>query len=128
MSCTSMIAYALWLCGAATVVDGDTIKLGATTVRLFGVDAEEMSEVNGPRAKDILTRTVAGQPVKCEPMARDKYGRVIARCFTATFEVNRQVIAAGGALDCGRFSDGLYRNSEPAGIRTKLSQKPYCKS
>lgn len=128
MSCTSMIAYALWLCGAATVVDGDTIKVGTETVRLYGVDAEELSEVNGPWAKDVLTRTIAGQPVKCEPMARDKYGRVIARCFTATFEVNRQVIAAGAALDCGRFSNGLYRNSEPPGARTKLGQKPYCKS
>ena len=37
--------------GTAVIVDGDTIKIGKTTLRLFGVDAAETGQrcVNGDR-------------------------------------------------------------------------------
>ena len=126
MNCVSMFLFSAWICGVPTVVDGDTIKIGRETIRLWGVDAEEMSEPNGPRAKDILASIVSGKPVKCENMARDKHGRVVGYCFTGTTNINRQVVAQGGALDCRRFSDGAFASVEPVGIRTKLRQKPYC--
>jgi micrococcal nuclease len=127
-------SLALGLCsaivGSPTVVDGDTLRFGNQSVRLFGVDAEEMSETHGPRAKDGLRWVVASTPyVRCEPTGEETYKRVVATCFMADGQdIARVLITQGFALDCARYSGGRYRKYEPVGIRDRLAQKPYCRS
>lgn len=127
MSCLfTAVALTGLICGTATAVDGDTLRMGPERIRLWGVDAEEMSERNGPRAKEILSAIVAGRSIECRVVTRDKYGRAVAKCYAGTTFVNQEIIARGGALDCRRYSGGAFASVEPVGIRKKLEQKPYC--
>lgn len=126
MSCLSIIAAGM-ICGSPIAVDGDTLRFGRQYVRLWGVDAEELDEPNGPRARAILKDVVDGRHIKCTVVTIDDYGRSVGRCTVGSIDVNREVIARGGALDCRRYSGGAFRSAEPSTSRTKLSQKPYCR-
>lgn len=128
MSCTAILLSA-WLCGTPVAVDGDTLKFGRNQyVRLWGVDAEELSERNGPRAKVGLQEIIRGRPVKCNIVTIDKYGRHVGRCYVDSMEINKSVVAQGFSLDCRRYSGGAYASVEPVGVRSRLKQKPYCKT
>lgn len=126
MSCLSIIAAGM-ICGSPIAVDGDTIRFGKQYVRLWGVDAEELNERNGPRARTILRDIVDGRHVKCKVVTIDNYGRSVGRCTVGPIDINREVVARGGALDCKRYSGGAFASVEPSTSRTKLSQKPYCR-
>ena len=125
MSCLSILAAGM-ICGSPIAVDGDTLRFGRQYVRLWGVDAEELSEPNGPRARTILRDIVDGRQVKCKVVTIDNYGRHVGRCTVGPIDINREVVARGGALDCKRYSGGAFASVEPSTSRTKLSQKPYC--
>jgi endonuclease YncB( thermonuclease family) len=84
-----LVASALPIGAAAqtAVVDGDTLKLGGQRIGLRGIDAPELHQAcddgrwhPGPLARDALLELIAGQPVECQPIARDRYGRTVARC------------------------------------------------
>jgi micrococcal nuclease len=116
--------------GSPTVVDGDTLRFGKETVRIFGIDAEERNEPNGPRAADSLRRIVAAShTIRCEPTGDQTHKRTVAICYTASGnDVAMMLVAGGYVLDCARYSGGRYRQYEPANIRNQLTQKPYCRS
>jgi endonuclease YncB( thermonuclease family) len=94
------LACAQTLAGIARVVDGDTLAVQGQKVRLWGIDAPEKRqfcmrpEWNGhsgllepsawPCGKEATSRLrvlLSGRPVTCVPKDRDRYGRVVARCF-----------------------------------------------
>jgi endonuclease YncB( thermonuclease family) len=112
--------------GAATVQDGDTIYVNHQAIRLWGVDAEELAEPNGARAKFALRDLIGGATVTCVLTGDASYSRSIGRCYIGSVELNQSIISTGYALDCGRYSHGAYRSSEAPGARAKLRQKPYC--
>lgn len=67
----------------AVAVDGDTLRIGDTLVRVMGLDAPEMHgrcprESNLARAaRDRLSELIA-RGVRIEPHGRDRYGRLLA--------------------------------------------------
>lgn len=113
------------LSGPALVVDGDTIIVNHQAVRLSGVDAEEITEPNGIRAKLELRRIIGGAEVTCVSNGAS-YSRSVARCYIGEVEINKSMVASGWALDCPRYSGGRYRGDEEPGARRRLIQKPYC--
>ncbi|WP_371259545.1 thermonuclease family protein [Bradyrhizobium sp. URHD0069] len=74
--------------GQASVIDGDTLEIHGTRIRLWGVDAPESSQVCrgegslqyrcGARAANDLDAFIARRPVICLPMSLDRYGRTVA--------------------------------------------------
>jgi len=62
--------------------DGETIKVlrdgHAAVVRLRGIDAPEMSQAYGQRAKDYLSGLVFGTTVTVRVAQRDRHGRMLA--------------------------------------------------
>lgn len=67
--------------GVATVIDGDTIRIGDTRIRLHGIDAPEMSDLPaGVKARDALEKLAHRKKVTCYVVDRDRYGRSVARC------------------------------------------------
>lgn len=70
--------------GVAVPLDGDTLILsGDRTVRLFGIDAPEMSQWPlGARARGALDHLVYGRRVECQQAGADRHGRILARCKT----------------------------------------------
>ncbi len=84
--------------GPARVVDGDTIWIGKTKIRLFGIDAPETKQecqdangnpwMTGQDATAFLKSLTEGKQVICSEHGKDKYGRVtvIAAMFFNAFE------------------------------------------
>jgi endonuclease YncB( thermonuclease family) len=133
MSCDVFSAAALGLCasllGFPVAVDGDTIKMNGTALRIYGLDAEELSETNGPRAKDGMIAILKNTSyVKCHLTGETSYNRQIAVCYNDKGQdIAMLMVRDGYALDCARYSGGRYREFEPFNIRNTLTQKPYCK-
>ena len=73
-------------CAAQSTVDGDTLKQGGVTYRLWGIDAPEAKQVcpdgwpAGSLATTRLQALTAGRSVVCQQKDRDRYGRVVAIC------------------------------------------------
>lgn len=108
--------------GSARVGDGDTIVLGATRVRLWGIDAPEAAQpcrdashaiyMCGEVATAHLRTLIAGKPVACSQVDTDRYGRTVATCSVAGQDIGRAMVSAGHAVDYARYSHGAYANSE----------------
>lgn len=64
------------------VIDGDTIRMGETRIRLHAVDAPEMRQAGGRDARNRLKYLVAtGQIITCTFINQDRYNRLVAKCF-----------------------------------------------
>jgi endonuclease YncB( thermonuclease family) len=100
--------------GEIKIVDGDTIVLGATRVRLEGIDAPESTQACGRRffgqwrcgeeATRHLVRLIGAQAVRCEDMGLDKYGRTLGRCFAGSVNLNAEMVRSGYAWAFVRYS------------------------
>jgi endonuclease YncB( thermonuclease family) len=106
------------LTGRATVIDGDTIEIRRQRIRLHGIDAPESGQtctdaasqryLCGSKAALSLSDFVGEATVKCEPLNRDRYGRVVARCAARGEDIAIFLVGAGWALDWPRYSKGEY--------------------
>ena len=105
--------------GKPRVVDGDTIHIGKTKIRLHGIDAPEMKQtcrtrkgeeqMCGQLAKQALQRLVQGQDVVCKGDTRDRYKRLIAVCYVGSLNINEQMVADGWALAYRKYSKDYVR-------------------
>lgn len=101
--------------GLATVVDGDTLRVGSTKIRLFGIDAPESHQqcpdrnggdwACGTVATKRLEALVANRVVRCEPESIDRYGRTVASCSVDGRDVGAIIVADGLARAYARYSD-----------------------
>lgn len=76
-------------------VDGDTIRVGGERIRLRGIDTPEMSELEGPAAKQRLEELLHSGPIHIVPHARDVYDRLVADIFVNGQNVAEMLIAEG---------------------------------
>src|SRR6202012_5847762 len=73
------------LAGQASVIDGDTLEIHGTRIRLWGIDAPESSQLCrgednlqyrcGAKAANDLDAFIAGRSLNCIPISLDQYGR-----------------------------------------------------
>ena len=129
MTICAMLGLWCSLGGHAYVIDGDTLVVNTIHLRLWGIDAEELSEPNGYQAKRALTKMIGTSNVECVDKGERSYGRTVAMCWTKDkpmVSLNARMVESGYALDCAHYSGGKFRALEPAGIRAVLKQKPYC--
>ena len=99
--------------GEARAIDGDTIEVEGTRIRLQGIDAPEtrqrcttadgVSWACGRYATAVLAAAVASVDVTCTARGRDRYQRVVAVCWAGMVEVGRAMVAEGLALADRRF-------------------------
>jgi endonuclease YncB( thermonuclease family) len=91
------------------VIDGDTIEVAGTRVRLWAIDAPDSRAVlrGGQRATEHLRELVANGEVRCEPHARDHYGRIVALCRVDDRDLGAAKVRDGWALAFVRYS-GVY--------------------
>lgn len=107
--------------GSAYVVDGDTLVIQKTQIRLFGVDAPELDHPHGKNAKWALISLCKGKTVRAEVFAQDAHGRTVARCYLQDGrDLSAEMVKVGLAIDWPKFSGGEYRSLEIPGVRKKL--------
>jgi endonuclease YncB( thermonuclease family) len=105
------------IAGSARVIDGDTLVVGDTRVRLEGIDAPEAGQTCaaergnswacGQIATRELTALVDGKYVRCESGETDKYGRALAVCWVGNLEINAEMVRRGLAWAFVRYSSRL---------------------
>jgi endonuclease YncB( thermonuclease family) len=121
------------------VVDGDTLIVDGTRVRLFGIDAPESKQScnkdGGPYAcgaasKQALERRIGGSNVRCTVKSNDMYGRSVAICYApslkgagsgnngstadASEDLNAWMVANGWAVSYRRYSKAYVGLEEEA--------------
>jgi len=109
--------------GLGRAEDGDTLMVGETQVRLFGIDAPEFDQTCsrqgtswncGAAAADQLMELVTGKDVQCLSTGKDRYGRVLGRCTVGGTDVNRTMVALGYAVAYRRYSSDYVSAEESA--------------
>lgn len=121
------------LTGAARVVDGDTLEIGGTRVRLQAIDAPEIGQrcsgrdgedwACGLDARRALQALVARGAVQCEGRARDRYGRLVALCRAGGVDVAAALVRQGAAVAYRRYgSDYVAQERQAAEARLGLWQ------
>ena len=70
------------------VVDGDTVEMEIdgklVNVRLFGIDAPEMSQPFGQKSKDFLARRILNEELIVIPRDVDSYDRLVAGLYRSS--------------------------------------------
>lgn len=116
-------AFAGEVAGRASVIDGDTLDIHGTRIRMQGIDAPESSQTCerdgkpyrcGQQAANFLDGLIASRPVRCEEETKDKYGRTVARCFVGGTDLNREMVANGWAVAYRQYSTLYVPDEEQA--------------
>lgn len=106
------------------VVDGDTLVLGEVRIRLFGIDAPELSQTCsdmqgapwgcGTWSKAVLERLVH-PGLSCTPKDIDRYGRTVAVCYDPKgVDVNAAMVAAGAAYAYVKYAKDYIETEQDA--------------
>lgn len=93
--------------GKAFIIDGDTLKINGTKIRLAGVDAPEISqkckshghiENCGEIVKLRLVQVTANEDTICYSHGKDFYGRILAECYVNDININKWLLREGLAV------------------------------
>lgn len=102
--------------GKARIIDGDTIEVAGTRIRLEGIDAPERGQECqdrlrhpydcGHTAVRTLVGLTKGQTVSCEAVGQDRYRRTLAICrLSSGLDLNAELVRQGRAVAFRRYSD-----------------------
>lgn len=107
--------------GRCWVIDGDTIDIRGTRIRLAGIDAPELEDPYGKVAKSTLMRLCKGEVIRAVNEGGQSYDRLVATCYLPDGrDLSAEMVKAGVAIDWPKFSRGKYRHLEPENVRKKL--------
>lgn len=111
------------LVGRASVVDGDTLEIHGTRIRLYGIDAPESGQsclVKGKQSRCgqhaalALADKIGSRTVTCDPKDRDRYQRVVAVCRAGEEDLNAWMVSEGWAMAYRRYSTDYIREEDTA--------------
>jgi endonuclease YncB( thermonuclease family) len=107
-------AMATDITGIPRIVDGDTVQIDATKIRLSGIDAPETDQVCldpagekwacGVTTRDELIEHAGGKVWTCHISGTDRYRRSLAACEVAGEDVQQWMVRSGWALSFVRYS------------------------
>ena len=110
--------------GLPRIVDADTVYVGATKVRLNGVDAPETDQIClnsegrdiacGIEAKNQLLKYSSDRPWRCTLTGSDRYGRSLGTCFVNGDDVSKWLVRNGWALAFRRYSTAYISDEDDA--------------
>jgi endonuclease YncB( thermonuclease family) len=123
-------ATAAEMTGPVRVIDGDTLDLAGTRIRLWGIDAPETRQTCegrdgqtyecGRDSRAVMIELTRDRAVTCDPRDNDRYGRVVAVCRTEAGDINAAIVRRGWAIDWPRYSNGAYSREQEAAKLEKL--------
>jgi endonuclease YncB( thermonuclease family) len=102
-------AFADSLAGQASIIDGDTLEIHGTRIRLWGIDAPESNQLCrsndsvqfrcGAKAANDLDSFLAQRPIDCAPVNLDQYRRTVAVCSVDGVDLADWLVRNGLALN-----------------------------
>ncbi len=109
----SLPASAQSFSGTVRVIDGDTLDVGRTRVRLHAIDAPEGAQTCedgrggtwacGTWVTEQVRAAFGGQRAVCEQTDTDRYGRTVARCMVGGADMGARIVGEGWAMAYRRF-------------------------
>lgn len=135
----SLLIAALFLSASAAVAqdfagrmsfhDADTMTVAGRKVRLFGIDAPELSQTCtrfdgatwncGAWATREAKRRFQGLRAECRDRGADRYGRTIATCTQGGKDIAAILVAAGAAAAYSRYSRDYIDVEKAASVARK---------
>ncbi|KUO51900.1 MAG: hypothetical protein APF78_08130 [Sphingomonadales bacterium BRH_c3] len=115
--------HAQSLRGTARVTDGDSLSVSGMQVRLFGIDAPELSQncfdsekpfACGEMAKAKLESLIGDAVVSCLRKSTDPYGRMVAICSTGGVDIAQAMVEAGWAMAYRKYSKDYVASEQRA--------------
>ncbi len=91
----------------ASIIDGDSFRLGDRPIRLHGIDAPELDqtcEVDGQtiacgqNSRQTLIGLTVGALVECDRLDVDADGRDVSRCFADGLDISSAMVRGGHAV------------------------------
>jgi endonuclease YncB( thermonuclease family) len=115
--------------GEARAIDGDTLQVGDTRLRLHGIDAPELRQTCedsagetwacGRHAASELAVAVAGGEIHCVSRERDRYQRLVATCWSQGRDIGKSLVSHGWAVAYRRYSADYARDEDIARYLTQ---------
>jgi len=116
------------------VIDGDTVRIDGTVIRLKGLDAPELHQTCnrgtqayrcGEVAKGALMRMAAHDTMVCRVAGQDRYRRALARCSVHDEDVGSKLVREGLAIAYGGYrAEEILARTRKAGLWSGTFQKP----
>lgn len=109
--------------GSVEVIDGDTMDVAGSRVRLYGIDAPEAAQTCqrdgrhwacGTNAEDALVSVIAGRQVRCDEQDTDRFGRSVAICWAGEETLNAWIVKNGWAVAYRQYGGAIYDLEEAA--------------
>jgi endonuclease YncB( thermonuclease family) len=100
--------------GKARVVDGDSLVINQTRLRLHGIDAPESNQQCirdnkawpcGKEATSALAEIVKGAHLNCAVLDRDRYRRLVVRCAVGEADLGERLVRLGLAMAYTQYSE-----------------------
>jgi endonuclease YncB( thermonuclease family) len=114
--------------GIARVVDGDSLVINQTRLRLHGIDAPESNQQCirdnkawpcGKEATSALAEIAEGARLNCAVLDRDRYKRLIVRCAVGEIDLGARLVRLGLAMAYMQYSED-YVQAEASARRRRV--------
>ena len=122
------------------VTDGDSLRAGDLRIRLHGIDAPEMKqECQDSNARGykcglssrahLISLIQPPSEIRCQTLTKDRYGRLVMRCYKAGIDINAAMVRAGWAIAYRRYAKDYIAEENQAkalkkGLFSGKFQKP----
>lgn len=90
------------------VVDGDSLEIGTSRIRLTGIDAPEYHQYCknakhrqypcGKKSLEYLRSLIQNNSVVCKIHQKDRYDRYLCTCYTGNVDINAEMVRSGNAV------------------------------
>ena len=93
--------------GKPSIIDGDTIHIGNSKIRLHGIDAPETKQTCtkdgkkwncGLESTKFLKDLIRSDYIQCDTNGRDRYNRYIGVCYKNDINLNSEMVINGWAI------------------------------
>jgi len=117
------------IAGRCYVIDGDTIMIKKTRIRLAGIDAPELDHPWGQKSKWALVAMCKNQTITAKVTGELSYDRVVARCYLPDGrDIAAELVRVGLARDWPKSSPagGIAISNQPtrdvnSGVRLSVN-------